>query len=136
MAEFIEGELIEEEARMGQEVKEKILDRLTTEEMLPLVLKEMNVGFSEFRKALENDDDFRQSFQMWQTHKGDIIRLKGLQLAEGEFPEDADLPEKRFMLEHRKLVINQMNVVAKSQDTKVKDMSHKTTRVTLNLGFE
>ena len=137
LAEFIEGEIVDDDgAILGTKKKDQILNRLTTEEMLPQVLKDLNVGFNEFRKALEGDDEFRQGYQMWQAYKGDKIRITALELAQAEFPEDADLPDKRFMLEHRKLVINQLNVVAKAQDTKVRDMSQKATMFTLNLGFD
>lgn len=137
LAEFVEGELVDDDdAILGTSKKRQILNRLTTEEMLPQVLDDLSVGFNEFRKAVESDDDFRQGYQMWQAFKGDLIRMKGLQLAEAEFPEGADNAEKRFMLEWRKVVINQLNIVAKAQDTKVKDMSQKATRFTLNLGFD
>lgn len=137
LATFVEGDLIEAgDGILDKDAKEMILTRLTTEEMLPKVLDELGITFSDFRKSLEEDDDFRQGYQMWQSQKGDMLRMNGLDCAQAPFPKDMKLNERRFMLEHRKMIINQLNELAKSQDSKMRNMSPKPTRFTLNLGLK
>lgn len=120
---------------LSETTKERLLKRLTTEEMLPTVIEEMGIRFSDFTKALEEDDDFRQRYQLWQMHKSDILRMKGLDYAMAPIPEDIPSNEKSIFLRRSKLIIDQLNVIATAQDKKITHLTPKPTKVTLNLGI-
>lgn len=128
-------EAIDGDGFLSETAKERLLKRLTTKEMLPTVIEEMGIKFSDFTKALEEDDDFRQRYQLWQMHKSDMLRMKGLDYAMAPIPEELPSNEKHIFLKRNKMIIDQLNVIAKAQDQKIMHLTPKPTKVTLNLGI-